>query len=94
MRRGGLPIGLRQSPREGLRKGRIDFFYPEHNLAIEIDGRRWHAGRRERKRDKRYDNELNISGRRVLRVTWEDLRFDETYTTDIVARALGIQRLF
>jgi len=94
MRRGGLPIGLRQSPREGVRNGRIDFYYPAQNVVVEVDGRQWHAGRREKKRDKRYDNELNISGTRVLRVTWEDLRFDETYTVNIVARALGLQSLF
>ena len=40
-----------------------------------------------------YDNELNIDGNRVLRLTWEDLN-DERYTLDLVARALGIRRLF
>jgi len=45
------------------------------------------------KRDKRYDNELNIDGHRVLRLTWEDMN-DERFTLDLVARALGIHRLF
>ncbi|MGH2699414.1 MAG: DUF559 domain-containing protein, partial [Actinomycetota bacterium] len=93
MRRGDLPMGERQVMREGVRKGRVDIFYPEHNLVIELDGRKWHAARRETKRDKRYDNELNINGKRVLRLTWEDMD-DEAYTLDIVARALGIRRLF
>ena len=89
IRKGGLPLGQRQAPREGVRNGRIDFFYPEHNLFIEIDSRKWHSARREKKRDKRYDNEINISGRRVLRLTWEDLEHDEEYVLDVVGRALG-----
>ncbi len=83
-------MGERQAPRAGIRNGRIDIVCPLHGLVIELDGRKWHSGRREQKRDKRYDNELNISGKRVLRLTWEDLD-DEDYTLDIVARALGVQ---
>jgi very-short-patch-repair endonuclease len=93
MRKGDLPLGERQVPREGVRKGRVDISYPEHNLVIELDGRKWHSARREKKRDKRCDNELNINGKRVLRLTWEDMD-DEAYTLDLVARALGIRRLF
>jgi very-short-patch-repair endonuclease len=93
MRKGKLPMGQRQVPRDGVKNGRVDIFYPEQNLVIELDGRKWHSGRREKLRDRRYDNELNISGKRVLRLTWEDMQ-DEDYTLDIVARALGIRRLF
>jgi very-short-patch-repair endonuclease len=94
MRRGDCPIGIRQVPREGIRGGRVDFFYPDQNLVIEIDGRRFHAGRREQIRDKRYDNELIVRGGRVLRLTWEDLTTSESYVLDLVRRALGIQSLF
>lgn len=93
MRKGSLPMGERQVAREGVRKGRVDIFYPEQNLVTELDGRKWHSARREKKRDKRYDNELNIEGKRALRLTWEDMD-DEAYTLDLVARALGIRRLF
>jgi very-short-patch-repair endonuclease len=91
MRKGDLPMGERQVLRDGVKNGRVDIFYPEQNLVIELDGRK-HSARREKKRDKRYDNELNIEGKRVLRLTWEDLD-DEAYTLDLVARALGIRRL-
>ena len=94
IRKGALPIGKRQIPREGVRNGRMDIVYPDHGLVIELDGRKWHSGRREIKRDKRYDNHLNVSGQRVLRLTWEDLKTDEAYVIEIVARALGIQALF
>jgi very-short-patch-repair endonuclease len=92
MRRGGLTVGLRQVAREGVRNGRVDFYYPDHNLVVEIDGRKFHAGRREQIRDRRYDNELNIRGDRVLRLTWADLQ-DEEYLVDLVARALGNRTL-
>ena len=94
MRRASLPIGERQAHREGTRDGRIDFFYPDQKLVIEIDGRKFHSGRREKVRDKRYDNELNIGGNRVLRLSWVDLTQHEAYTQDLVARALGIKPLF
>ena len=88
-----MPMGQRQAPREGTRRGRVDIHYPEQNLVIELDGRKWHSARRELIRDRRYDNLLNISGKRVLRLNWEDLTLHEEYTVDIVARALGIQTL-
>ncbi|MGH2775986.1 MAG: DUF559 domain-containing protein [Actinomycetota bacterium] len=93
MRKGDLPMGERQALREGTKNGRVDILYAEQNLVVELDGRKWHSARREKKRDKRYDNELNINGKRVLRLTWEDLD-DETYVLDLMARALGIRRLF
>lgn len=94
MRKGGCPVGIRQVPRDGIRGGRVDFYYPDQNLVIEIDGRRFHAGRREQIRDKRYDNELIVRGKRVLRLTWEDLTTSESYVVGLVRRALGIQPLF
>ena len=94
MRKGGFPQGIRQAPRPGSRSGRVDFYYPEQDVVIEIDGRKFHAGRIEQKRDKRHDNELNLHGKRVLRLTWEDLTVDESYVLEVVGRALGIKRLF
>jgi very-short-patch-repair endonuclease/predicted transcriptional regulator of viral defense system len=94
LRKGGYPPGIRQAPRPGVPGGRIDFYFPDQDVVIEIDGRRYHAGRIEQKRDKRHDNELNLHGRQVLRLTWEDLTTDEAYVLDVVGRALGIKRLF
>ncbi|MGH2698275.1 MAG: endonuclease domain-containing protein [Actinomycetota bacterium] len=94
MRKGNHPLGIRQAPRDGIHGGRVDFYYPNQNLIIEIDGRKFHAGRMEQKRDKRYDNELILRGKRVLRLTWEDLTTDEAYVLELVGRALGIQPLF
>jgi len=90
---GAIPMGERQSPREGVRKGRVDIWYPEQNLVVELDGRKWHSSRRELKRDKRYDNLLNVSGKRVLRLNWEDLTRERHYTLDLLRQALGLRRL-
>ena len=93
-RSGSIPMGERQSPREGVRKGRVDIWYPDQNLVVELDGRKWHSSRRELKRDKRYDNLLNISGKRVLRLNWEDLTVEREYTLELLRRALGLVPLF
>lgn len=90
MRRGGLPIGKRQAPREGVKHGRVDIYYPDRKLVVELDGRKWHSGRRELKRDRHYDNSLIVSGTRVLRFDWEQLKHDERYVLDIMGRALGL----
>ena len=86
MRRGGLPKGTRQAPREGVKRGRVDILYPEHNLVVELDGRKWHSGRRELKRDRHHDNLLVVSGTRVLRFDWEQR------VLSVMARALGVGR--
>jgi very-short-patch-repair endonuclease len=93
-RMGSIPMGERQAPREGVRKGRVDIWYPEQNLVVELDGRKWHSSRRELKRDRRYDNLLNISGKRVLRLNWEDLTLERDHTLDLLRRALGLRPLF
>ena len=90
---GSIPMGERQAPRDGVRKGRVDIWYPEQNLVVELDGRKWHSSRRELKRDKRYDNLLNVSGKRVLRLNWEDLTEERDYTLDLLRRALGLHPL-
>jgi very-short-patch-repair endonuclease len=91
---GSIPMGERQAPREGVRKGRVDIWYPDQNLVVELDGRKWHSSRRELKRDKRYDNLLNISGKRVLRLNWEDLTVEREFTLELLRSALGLIPLF
>ncbi|MGH2751208.1 MAG: DUF559 domain-containing protein [Actinomycetota bacterium] len=68
---------------------RLDFVYAQHKVHIEVDGRRFHAGRRERNRDRRRDNFMNIQGWIVLRFTWEDVVREPEYVVEQVRRALG-----
>ena len=72
------------------RPGRVDFFYPEANLVIEVDGRRWHAGRKPEIRDRRRDHSLVLGGKRVLRFTWEDVVLEPEYFLGVVGEALGL----
>jgi very-short-patch-repair endonuclease len=69
---------------------RLDFVYPQHKVLIEVDGRRWHAGRQQARSDRHRDNVMNVRGWVVLRFTWEDVMNDPAYVIDQVRRALGI----
>jgi len=75
----------------GSRAGRVDFFYPDASLVIEVDGRKWHSGRRPETRDRRRDHSLMLQGKRVLRFTWEDVVEDGHYFLQVVGEALGLR---
>jgi very-short-patch-repair endonuclease len=81
IRGAGLPEPRKQWPvkRGGRVVAIVDFAYPEQRLAIEIDGHRFHSGRRERLRDLARQNEIVACGYDVLRFTSTDIeeRADE-----------------
>ena len=43
MRKGSLPIGERQIPREDVARGGLTSRTREHGLVIELDGRKWQS---------------------------------------------------
>lgn len=91
LKRADYPVPRCQVVMElGDRPGRVDFFYPHASLVIEVDGRRWHAGRREQQRDRRRDHALELKGLRHLRFTWEDVVHRPEYFLAVVGDALGI----
>jgi very-short-patch-repair endonuclease len=47
----------------------VDFFWPEHNLIVEVDGYRYHRTRRSFEDDRRRDAKHTVAGRRAVRVT-------------------------
>ncbi len=59
----------------------VDAVYASVPLAIELDGRAYHARRREIRRDRHRDADLQILGYRVLRLVWEDLYDDQAAET-------------
>ncbi|HEX2057284.1 MAG TPA: DUF559 domain-containing protein [Actinomycetota bacterium] len=78
--RSGLPRPVRQHriTDNGKLVARVDFAYPDSLVAVEVDGYRWHSGRRAWSRDlTRRDltrrNRLTSLGWRVLHVTHDDL---------------------
>ena len=75
VRRHGLPRPSQINQRVG--RFRVDAVYPgAPPLAVELDGRAYHARRREMAADRRRDADLQGLGYRVLRLVWEDL-YDE-----------------
>ena len=51
----------------------IDALWPQHRLALEVDGWAAHHTRRAFERDRVRDADLQIAGYRVLRITWDRL---------------------
>ncbi len=70
IRRAGLP-----RPQTNARAGRyeIDALWPDHRLAVEVDGYATHSTRRAFERDRIRDADLQAAGYRILRITWDQL---------------------
>jgi very-short-patch-repair endonuclease len=91
LRKAGLPgPRLQYQVRDGGRiVARLDFAYPEHRIAIEADGFRYHADRRAFDADRARANELQARGWLILRVTSKHLEEDPEGVTAWVRRALS-----
>ncbi len=59
----------------------LDAVYDEPLLAVELDGRAYHARRREMAADRHRDATLQAMGYRVLRMVWEDLHPQQAAAT-------------
>ncbi|MGH2756628.1 MAG: DUF559 domain-containing protein [Actinomycetota bacterium] len=70
----------------------LDFAYPDHKLAIETDGYRWHASRERFESDRDKGNGLVLDGWRLLRITDHHLK-QEARLADQLWRALGYEVL-
>ena len=73
LRRYGLPQPERQVVlgAENEVAGRVDCYFREARLVVELDGRAYHSAALDRLEDGRRDDVLLRSGRRVLRLTWQ-----------------------
>jgi very-short-patch-repair endonuclease len=81
----GLPEPARQlSTVASGRRYRIDLAYPDHRLAIELDGWSHHRTRSAFDNDRARGNQLELAGWTVLRFTSKATRCD---VVDTVARA-------
>ena len=71
----GLPQPLRQHEihDNGGFVARVDLAYPDHRLAIELDGFRWHAGRRPFRSDRLRRNRIEAAGWRLLETAPDDI---------------------
>ena len=78
-----LPVDL-----PGFGRVVLDIAFPEHRVAVEIDGWAYHRDVDRFRRDGLRQNEVVIGGWRVIRVTWFDLQETPDYLVDVVLRAL------
>lgn len=93
LRKASLGLPERQVVVEWDKCHRLDFFYPAHNLILEVDGRKWHSSKERFLADRHRDNAALLEGKRVIRLTWEDVVKNERYVVATLSRALGIQSL-
>jgi hypothetical protein len=74
-----LAAGLPQPVRQyeiwvgGVLVARVDLAYPDHRLAMELDGFRWHAGRGPFRSDRLRRNRIEAAGWRLLEAAPEDV---------------------
>lgn len=85
----GLPQPVRQYE---IRAGgqfvaRVDLAYPEHRLALELDGFRWHAGRGPFRSDRLRRNRVEAAGWRLLEAAPEDIAELVRTAAEILRRA-------
>ena len=83
----GLEAPVRQWEiwHKGVFVARVDLAYPTFRLALELDGFRWHAGRRKFRSDRLRRNRIEAVGWRLLEAAPEDI-------DDLVAGAAAIVR--
>lgn len=86
LRRGGLAAPVRQHSVAGVR---VDLAYPGAQLAIEADGRVWHAGRSDVQRNSTKGNLLVARGWKVLHFTWFDVTGRPGYVVATVGPLLS-----
>ena len=56
------------------RRVRLDFAWPDQRVAVEADGRRWHATTADFERDRARGNSITASGWSLYRFGWSDVR--------------------
>jgi very-short-patch-repair endonuclease len=69
------------------RRVRLDFAWPEERVAVEADGRRWHATTADFERDRARGNSITASGWSLYRFGWSDVRDRRAGTVASIHRA-------
>ena len=87
--RSGLPRPVSEFPIPWSDGRRFDDAYPDHRLALEWDGRKYHGQFSAFEADRRRDREALENGWRVLRFTWNDVNNRPQMVVDTVGSLLG-----
>jgi hypothetical protein len=69
------------------RRVRLDFAWPDAGVAVEADGRRWHATTADFERDRARANSITASGWSLYRFGWADVRQRRAGTVASIYRA-------
>lgn len=87
---GGLPEPVKQFHAPWLKPldGRIDLAYPDYQIVIEGDSRRWHGTFDAFEADRSRDNAAQIAGWIVIRVTWRMIMNEPSKVLQTVKAAL------
>lgn len=74
-RNAGLPRPLTQVVHRHATRtyARVDFYFPDAGVVVEVSGQKGHSSPTERARDAQRRNELQSAGRVVYEYTWEDI---------------------
>lgn len=73
----------------GKQIARVDFAWPEHKIALEVDGRRYHGSPRAMERDSLRANRIAAAGWIVLRVTPNEVETNPAPLIDALRRHLS-----
>lgn len=87
--RSGLPKPVSEFPIPWSIGRRFDDAYPDHRLAIEWDGRKYHGQFSAFEADRQRDREALENGWKVLRFTWNDVNNRPQMVVDSVRSLLG-----
>ena len=80
--------------RDGTRI-RLDFAFPDLQIAICCDGRKWHEGNPERfEKDRRESRELQLQSWTVLRFSGREINSDSEMVVDTIQRAIERREWF
>ncbi len=83
------PVTQYEAVVAGSRRVRFDFAWPERRLAVEADGRRWHATAADFHRDLIRHNAVTAAGWRLFRYGWADVHQRRAETRAELARLLA-----
>lgn len=71
----------------------VDLLWPEQKLIVEVDGHRFHGGRRAFEEDRERDQRLTLAGYRVVRFTWRQITREPEMVGRRIAELLGLPSL-
>ncbi len=90
LRAARLPVPLANATIAGHE---VDFLWPRHRVAVELDSYEWHSSRDAFDRDHDRDADLDDHDHQVLRVTARQLQREPYYVVARIARALAMRAI-